>query len=132
MLYVAHCCVLISPPITCLPRCAGENLERRGQDLHSRVQLHIYDALLGGRVSVDTPRGERMLPVPEGTQVGDVLMLKDAGVAAARQGAVEWGHHYFDVQVVVPDGACMGVLERRLLQQLASLGEQASEMEPWW
>ena len=41
-------------------------MERRGSDLHSALQVGVYDAMLGGRVAVQTPRGEKMLDVPEG------------------------------------------------------------------
>lgn len=47
-----------------------ELLVRRGQDLHSSVAVPLFDAMLGGRVAVATPRGERVLMVPEGGTMG--------------------------------------------------------------
>ncbi|GAX78016.1 hypothetical protein CEUSTIGMA_g5458.t1 [Chlamydomonas eustigma] len=92
-------------------------LQRVGADLYSQISLHLFDALLGCNISVDTPRGERILEIPEGTQHGDKLVLQNAGVAITSGGTVERGHHYFNVQLVIPNGDAMLEEERLLLRQ---------------
>ncbi len=92
-------------------------------DLHSRLSLHLFDALLGGLVVVTTLRGERALDVPGGTQSGDVIRLEHAGIASSSGGLVTRGHHYFEVTVLVPDASQVGGGEeaRALLQSLSKL-----------
>ena len=51
-----------------------ERLQRRGKDLHSSLELMLYDAVLGARVTVATPRGERTLTVPPGTEYSTLLV----------------------------------------------------------
>lgn len=41
-------------------------VQRRGDDLHSVLELTLYDALLGGSVPVRTVRGHRHIMVPAG------------------------------------------------------------------
>ncbi|MCA9572112.1 MAG: J domain-containing protein, partial [Myxococcales bacterium] len=54
---------------------------RDADDLHARVEVTIGTALLGGRVSLDSPRGRTWIRVPEGSQNGQVLRLRGKGVA---------------------------------------------------
>ena len=42
--------------------------------MYSGVQVGVYDAVLGGRVVVQTPRGETMLEVPEGAESGSLII----------------------------------------------------------
>ncbi|EIE21396.1 DnaJ-domain-containing protein, partial [Coccomyxa subellipsoidea C-169] len=52
---------------------------RRGLDLYSDVIVRYTDAILGGSAAVATIRGEARLPIPPGTQNGQVLTLPGAG-----------------------------------------------------
>lgn len=52
-----------------------DDVERRGDDLHSVLRLPLYHALLGGSVPVDTVRGQRLLQVPPGELHGGRHML---------------------------------------------------------
>ncbi|MDA1192036.1 MAG: J domain-containing protein, partial [Candidatus Poribacteria bacterium] len=59
--------------------------ERQGNDLLTDVFVPFTTAILGGRVRVETARGETvMLRVPPGTQTGKVLRLTGQGVHPAR------------------------------------------------
>jgi DnaJ-class molecular chaperone len=42
------------------------DVQRHGDDLHSVLELALYDALLGGSVPVKTVRGKRHIMVPPG------------------------------------------------------------------
>jgi DnaJ-class molecular chaperone len=50
------------------------------------VSVSVPDAVLGGKVQVDTPDGPVTLSVPKGSNSGAVLRLKGRGLADA-QGA---------------------------------------------
>jgi DnaJ-class molecular chaperone len=52
-----------------------------------------------------------------GTQHGDQLVLRGAGVASTSGGLPHYGHHYFQVQLVVPRGR-LGGPRLQLLQRL--------------
>ncbi|WIA17029.1 hypothetical protein OEZ85_013938 [Tetradesmus obliquus] len=68
---------------------------RVGDDLHSTLDLQLYQALLGDSVPVKTVRGECHLAVPPGTQHGQLLCAHNAGVAKPGLNGVEYGHHFF-------------------------------------
>eukprot|EP00878_Enallax_costatus_P007511 GHUV01007867.1.p1 GENE.GHUV01007867.1~~GHUV01007867.1.p1 ORF type:complete len:216 (+),score=67.34 GHUV01007867.1:726-1373(+) len=98
-----------------------DGMTRKGDDLHSKLALSLYEALLGGSVDVKTIRGLRSLRVPAGIQHGDVLCARDAGVPRPGINGVEYGHHYFEVDVRIPNSQGASAAEIQLLQQLAGL-----------
>ncbi|GIL87394.1 hypothetical protein Vretimale_1681 [Volvox reticuliferus] len=97
------------------------NLERRGHDLHSSLVLDVFVAVLGGAVEVETVRGARMLQVPPGSQPGDVLRLRGAGIIRAAPGGAGTvrGDHYFTLAVRLPSAHELCGASRELLRQLA-------------
>ncbi len=130
------------------------DMERRGRHLYSTVTCGVWQAVLGGSLTVRSVRGERLLTIPPGvrarasgegwprvaghdagatalgapsptrashagSQHGDVLQLTHAGVAEVQAGGgVEHGHHFFQLNVAVPDGSRMAQDERDLLLRL--------------
>jgi DnaJ-class molecular chaperone len=54
--------------------------ERKGDDLHTKVQLPVTTAVLGGEAQVPTITGSVRLKVPETTQPGQVFRLKGHGM----------------------------------------------------
>ncbi|KAJ9520402.1 hypothetical protein QJQ45_000132 [Haematococcus lacustris] len=85
----------------------SEDMERRGLDMHTRLPLSLWDALLGTSLEVATARGLRILDVPPGVQHGDTLQMQHAGVANSERGVMSYGHHYFELHLVVPDSASL-------------------------
>lgn len=57
---------------------------REGADLHMDVPVSVPDAVLGGKVSVQTPDGVVNLTVARGSNSGQVLRLKGRGAFDAR------------------------------------------------
>lgn len=54
--------------------------QRKGNDLYTTAKINVVQAMLGAKVQVQTyDRGNVMLKVPEGTQHGKLLKLKDMG-----------------------------------------------------
>jgi len=54
-------------------------LERKGNDIYLDQEVDVVTAVLGGEVKIPTVHGDVMMKVPEGTQSGKVLRLKDKG-----------------------------------------------------
>lgn len=93
-----------------------EVYERDGRDLLAEVRVPVTQAALGGTVTIPTVHGEDVeVDVPAGTQPGDVLRVRGAGLPA--QGGGRRGDVGLLVRVEVPtdlDGH-----QRDLLTQLA-------------
>jgi DnaJ-class molecular chaperone len=56
---------------------------REGENLVMEVPVSVPDAVLGGKVEVDTPDGPVTLTVPKGANTGSTLRLRGRGVADA-------------------------------------------------
>ena len=82
------------------------------------------------------------LPPHSGTQHGDLLLLPRGGIAAAAKGGtVEWGTHFFEVRVRVPDGGHMDEQQRGIVEALSGMlrdrhggggREEGAALERWW
>jgi molecular chaperone DnaJ len=97
-------------------------VERRGNDLHSDVELSPLDAVLGTTVSLATARGARAVDVPPGTCHGAELVLEQAGVAhAAGGGTAARGRHVFTVRLAVPSAESWPPAARALALRLRAL-----------
>lgn len=58
---------------------------RKGLDIELELPLSIYEAALGGKVSVPTIKGNVGLTIPAGSDTGKVLRLKGRGIATTRK-----------------------------------------------
>lgn len=98
-----------------------ELYERDGRDLLAEVRVPVTQAALGGSVTIPTVDGEDVeVDVPAGTQPGDVLRVKGAGLPG--QGGGRRGDVGLLVRVEVPtdlDGE-----QRELLTRLAELRDE--------
>ena len=89
--------------------------ERRGADLHARVDVPLLDAVLGGEVKAPTMTEPVILTIPPETQNGRSFRL--AGKGMPRLGSPNsFGNLYATVQVIVPAG--LSDRERDLFRQL--------------
>lgn len=96
--------------------------ERDGRELYAEVAVPVTQAALGGTLTVPTIDGEdAVVPVPAGTQPGDVLTVKRAGVPAT--GGGRRGELHLVVRIEVPTS--LDAEQRELLRSLADLrGEE--------
>ena len=76
--------------------------ERKGHDLHTRVQVPLTTAVLGGEVEVTTLGGRSLrLKVPPTTQNGQVFRLKGHGMPSVGK-SQEVGDLYATIDVELP------------------------------
>ncbi|GFJ83779.1 J domain-containing protein [Phytohabitans houttuyneae] len=70
-----------------------------GRDLHTRLPVAPWEAVLGARVPVRTPGGEARVSVPAGSTTGRRLRLRGQGMPNPRGPA---GDLYAELEVQVP------------------------------
>jgi molecular chaperone DnaJ len=88
--------------------------ERQGNDLHCVVPVSFTQVALGAEIKVPTLEGEHTLKVPEGTQSGAVLKIRNRGVPVLN------GHGKGDlfVEVRVQTPSKLTKRQRELLEEL--------------
>jgi molecular chaperone DnaJ len=88
--------------------------ERQGNDLHCVVPVSFTQAALGAEIKVATLEGEHSLKVPESTQSGTVLKIRNKGVPVLN------GHGKGDlfVEIRVQTPAKLTKRQRELLEEL--------------
>ena len=80
----------------------NRRFERKGDDLHTDVHVPLYTALLGGEVSVPTPKSTKLaLKIPAGTQTGRTFKLTGQGMPHLKQ-PDKRGDLYATVDVQLP------------------------------
>ncbi|MEX1250405.1 MAG: DnaJ C-terminal domain-containing protein, partial [Hyphomonas sp.] len=75
------------------------NYRVEGRDLHTDVPVDLADAVLGGKVTVETPTGKVSLGVPAWSSSGRAMRLKGRGLPLKTGGH---GNLYAHVQVMLP------------------------------
>lgn len=59
---------------------------RDGANVHTHLNVSVFDALLGATTEVQSPHGKRLkLAIPEGSQPGDRLRIKGHGVLMEKE-----------------------------------------------
>ncbi len=98
-----------------------ELYERDGRTLYAEVAVPVTQAALGGSLTVPTLGGDEVeVPVPAGTQPGDVLTVRRAGLPIT--GGGRHGDLQLVVRVEVPTDLDPG--QRHLLEELARLRDE--------
>ncbi len=75
--------------------------ERSGNDLYVNLNIDIFEAMLGSKITAPTPYGEISLNIPAGTQNGQKFRIKGKGMPHLRSD--EKGDLYIVVNVVIPE-----------------------------
>ncbi|MBL4614875.1 MAG: J domain-containing protein [Magnetovibrio sp.] len=78
-----------------------------GLNVYSEEAVTLAEALLGGRIEVETIHGLMMVTVPEGSNTGTKLRLRTKGIHRPHTqdpGIGGRGDHYVSLKVVLPDG----------------------------
>ena len=72
-----------------------------GSDLHADVAVSLPEAVLGGRIEVETMDGTMAVTVPENSNSGTILRLKGKGLA--KDDGSGRGDHFVHLAVALPD-----------------------------
>jgi molecular chaperone DnaJ len=94
---------------------------RVGDDIHLTVPVTVPEAALGAKVDVPTIDGRAQLKIPQGTQSGQKLRMRERGVESA-QHAGQRGDQIVTVEVVVP--LLQDERSREIMRELAKLNNQ--------
>lgn len=94
------------------------NFRVDGNDLHLDVDVDLYTALLGGKITVNTIEKPISLNIPAETQNGKVLRLKGMGMPVYGENP-DKGNLYIRINVALPKN--LTPAERDLISQLADL-----------
>ncbi|MBM3313518.1 J domain-containing protein [candidate division WOR-3 bacterium] len=91
---------------------------RQGADLHTRTQVHLYAAVLGGEAAISLMEGKARLRIPAETQPGSELRLKGQGMPVYGDTGKR-GDLYVAIDIRLPTR--LSEKERALFQELAGL-----------
>ncbi|MFW5873265.1 MAG: molecular chaperone DnaJ [Halanaerobiaceae bacterium] len=91
--------------------------ERKGDDVYYELPINFVQAALGDEIKVPTLEGEVKLKIPEGTQPGDSLRLKNKGINHLRSSGR--GDQYIKIKVVIPKS--LSSEQKELLQKFAKI-----------
>ncbi|MET7000022.1 J domain-containing protein [Chitinophaga defluvii] len=97
---------------------AHPQFELKGQDIYTDLSLPLYTAILGGKVTVQTPGGSLSMKVPAGTDSGKVFRLKGKGMPHHSKPS-EHGDLYLKAIVHIPTQ--LSDKEKALFEQLAQM-----------
>jgi molecular chaperone DnaJ len=95
----------------------NEKFQRKGDDLHTEVQVPFLTAILGGEVEVPTVTGKVALKIPSETQNGRVFRL--AGMGMPHMNSAGKGDLYARVSVVLPTK--LNERQKELLEELKAV-----------
>lgn len=93
--------------------------ERKGDDLYTDASIDLYQAVLGGEVTVPTLGGNIVLTVPAGTQPGQTFRLSGRGMPRLRNPDSR-GDLFVRAKVKIPRN--LSDQQRDLFRQLADSG----------
>jgi molecular chaperone DnaJ len=105
-----------------------ELFDRDGNDLHAKLKVPFVRAALGSKVTIKgiLEDEEIIVKIPQGSQVGDIIKIRDKGMPQLRGRAR--GDLYIHLEIEIPRK--LNKKEKKLLEQLAQeMGENENEPE---
>ena len=94
-----------------------KTFERKGDDLHTEINVPLLTAILGGEMELQFLKGKLALKIPPETQNGSTIRL--AGKGMPLLGKQTYGNLYVKVKVVLPTK--LTEQEKNLFQQLKAI-----------
>jgi molecular chaperone DnaJ len=101
--------------------------EREGDDIHIQVPVKVTEAGLGARIEVPTVDGRAEVKIPQGTQNGQKLRLREKGVYNARKNTR--GDQIVEIVIEAPD--VRDERTRELLKKLAEVDRSDPRAGLW-
>jgi molecular chaperone DnaJ len=99
---------------------------REGDDIQLTVPVTATEAALGAKIEVPTIDGRAMLKIPQGTQSGQKLRLREKGVPSATKDGVR-GDEIVEVKITVP--IPRDEKTKELLREIAKLNPEDPRAE---
>ncbi len=78
-----------------------ERFVRDGADIHMEAPVSLKEAVLGGKITVETISGDVSVSIPKNSSSGAVLRLKGRGAPDGKGGK---GDQYVKLKIVLPEG----------------------------
>jgi len=100
---------------------------RNGDDIEISIPVRVDEAGLGTKIEVPTIDGKALLKIPQGTQNGQKLRLRDKGVQNSRRGTR--GDQIVEIVLLTPDTA--NERTRELLRELAKTDPTDPRADMW-
>ncbi|AFM04037.1 DnaJ-class molecular chaperone with C-terminal Zn finger domain [Bernardetia litoralis DSM 6794] len=91
---------------------------REENDLHTTAKVSLYEAMLGGKISVPTMQGKILFPIAAETANGKIFRIKGKGMPIYNQ-TNKFGDLYIKIEVQLPTK--LSQKEKELFQQLSNL-----------
>ena len=101
---------------------------REGNDIHVELEMSMVDAALGAQIEIPTVYGNVDLKIPEGTQNGHILKLKEKGVKDIRSD--RFGDQFVHIKVKTPTK--LSVEQKELLRKFQEFEEKSSKNETFF
>ena len=101
---------------------------REGDDIYITLPIWPWEAALGAKVEVPTIDGRAQLRIPQGTQSGQKLRMREKGVKSATKEGVT-GDEIVEIKIIVPQ--VQDVRAKELWQQLQKLHPEDPRSELW-
>lgn len=98
-------------------------IQREGDDLIQELPVDVYTAILGGKIKLNTLKGEVQVPVKAGVQSNATLRLKGLGMPV--YGKTETGNLMLKVKLILPEN--ISDEERELIQKAAEIHDKNQE-----
>ncbi len=92
--------------------------EVNGSDLSTTIEVDLYDAILGGEVTIETLSGKVKVPVKEGTENNKKVKLKGKGLPIYKK-AEQFGDFYVTFSIKIPTN--LSAEEKELFEKLRSI-----------
>jgi molecular chaperone DnaJ len=101
---------------------------REGDDIRITLPVTVTEAALGTKIEVPTIDGRTMLKIPQGTQSGQKLRLREKGVPSSISGKTR-GDEIVEITVTVP--AVRDERSKEILRELGKLNPEDPRTELW-
>lgn len=96
----------------------NKDFTREENDLHTTSKVSLYEAILGGKISVPTMKGKILFPIAAETPNGKVFRIKGKGMPIYNQTG-KFGDLYIKIEVELPKN--LSQKEKELFEELAKL-----------
>lgn len=103
---------------------------RTGSDIVFKAAIPLYTAIIGGKVTVPTLKGEADVKVNPGSQTSEKLIMKGKGIPKLNSSPPQNGNQIIELDVKIPKLNQLNSEQRALLEKFAeSLSGKTSSSE---